>query len=274
MQIVCENLSFCYSGQHGQDKAALQHLNLTLDTDVLTGICGTTGTGKSTFSRHLNGILTPTSGRILIDGADLHGSAEMLRRTRQRIGMGFQFPERQFFGRTVWEELRYVPEQRRLPQPELETRIAEVSALLGIDLAALRDESPFALSRARQRKLGLAALLVLQPELLVLDEPTAGLDRGSAHRLLEGLRDLHERKVCHVMLISHDLELLLQYADQLMLLHEGRLAFHGSVEEVLHQPERLTACHLSLPPVHRLLQLLRQHEPELSSAVRSQHDAL
>ena len=255
MQITFEHASFAYpAAPRNAPQIVLKDLAMDVQTNALIGICGMTGSGKSTLIRLLNGILKPTSGRVLIDGEDIHQSKQTLRRIRQRIGMSFQFPERQLFGRTVWEELTYTLRQHRIPHADIEARLDAVTRLLQFDVQHVRDHSPFALSRSEQRKLGLAVILSLRPELIVLDEPTAGLDRANAARLLDLLHALHQSDHSDVMLVSHDLELLLKYAGRLILLHQGRIAFSGAPRDLLAEPDILTQIGLPLPPVYQLLQ--------------------
>ncbi len=257
MQIAFDHVSFTYpAATSAAPQVVLKEITTTFQTDQLIGICGMTGSGKSTFIRLLNGILKPTSGSILIDGEDIHQSKQTLRRIRQRIGMSFQFPERQLFGRTVWEELTYTLMQHRLALADIEERIASVAELLQFDIHRVRERSPFALSRSEQRKLGLAVILSLRPELLVLDEPTAGMDRVNAAHVLDLLRTLHQTNHSDVMLVSHDLELLLNYAGRLILLHDGRIAFNGAPRDLLAEPDILARIGLPLPPLCQLFQQL------------------
>jgi energy-coupling factor transport system ATP-binding protein len=266
MKIVYDHVTYRY---HPQASPALQDINLGFDTSAIIGVCGRTGSGKSTFVQHLNGILKPGTGRVLIDGEDIHQSPEMLWRIRQQIGMTFQFPERQLFGRTVWEELAYTLEKRHIPEDEIVRRIETVSELLQIDLHQDRDRSPFALSRNEQRKLGIAVVLSLQPELLVLDEPTAGMDRQSARHLLEVLSRLHRHHNIHLMLVSHNLELLLAYTEYMIVLAEGKMVLAGTPVEVLKASEQLERFGVALPPVKRTLHLLQTHDTQMNTGGRS-----
>ena len=267
MQITFDHASFAYpAAPRTAPQIVLNDLATDVQTNELIGICGMTGSGKSTLIRLLNGILKPTSGRVLIDGEDIHHSKQALQRVRQRIGMSFQFPERQLFGRTVWEELTYTLIQHRISSADIEARLDSVARLLQFDVQHFRDRSPFALSRSEQRKLGLAVILSLRPELIVLDEPTAGLDRANAAHLLDLLHTLHQSKQSDVMLVSHDLELLLKYAGRLILLHQGRVAFSGTPQALLAEPDILTQIGLPLPPYYQLFQRFHAQSPEIFSS--------
>lgn len=248
MTITFEHVTYRYTRD---DTPALRDLTLELDTASLIGVCGRAGSGKSTLIQHLNGILTPTSGRILIDGEDLHATKQARQRARQRIGMSFQFPERQLFGRTVWEELTYTLAHHQVPPHEQERRVTEVCDWLGFDVAGQRDRSPFALSRSQQRTVGIAVVLALQPDLVVLDEPTAGLDRVRAVRLLDTLQRLHHQGRCRVLLVSHDLELLLEYADEVVVLSAGTVGWQGAPRTILASPDLLEPFGLALPEAYR-----------------------
>lgn len=271
MTIAFEHVSYIYPAAK---TPALHDISLTIDAEKLTGVCGMSGSGKTTFIRHFNGILKPTFGRVLLDGDDIHQSKDSLRRARQRIGMTFQFPERQLFGRTVWEELSYTLERRHLSQPEITQRIETACDLLKFDLARLRNVSPFALNQGMQRKLGIALILALQPELIVLDEPTAGMDRGNAQKLLDVLHTLHQRAECRVLLVSHNLELLLDYAEHLILLGNGKDVFSGTPQAILTTAAQSESCGIELPAVNRTLALLRQHDPSINPAATSVRAAL
>ncbi len=261
MIITFEHVTYRYAGH---DAPVLRDLLLELDTARLIGICGRTGSGKSTYIQHMNGILKPASGRVLVDGENLHATKQALQRVRQRIGMSFQFPERQLFGRTVWEELTYTLTYHRVPPGEQERRIAEVCGWLDIDLTRYRERSPFSLSRSEQRKLGIAVVLALQPELVILDEPTAGLDRKQAYRLLDTLRRLHQQRVCQVMLVSHDLELVVEYAEYLVVFGAGTVAWEGTPQAVIHSPQDLESHGIIVPEVYRKVRQLREHMADLS----------
>ena len=274
MQIRFNQVVFSYHAGTGDNQAALQNIDLTIDTARVLGICGATGSGKSTLIRHLNGILKPTAGQVYVDGEALHRSKAALRRIRQRIGMTFQFPERQFFGRTVWEELAYTLEQQRISAGEIERRIWAAAQMLRFDIARLRDRSPFSLSRGEQRKLGIAVMLTLQPDLIVLDEPTAGMDRRNALYLLDLLHALHQEQSVGLILVSHELDLFMRYIDDLLVLRQGQIAFHGPAQQALCAPELVEQSGVVLPPLQRTLALLRQKFPQLPMNVRSVDDAV
>ncbi len=271
MKITYEHVTYKYQPNASP---VLKDVNLEFDTRHITGICGMTGSGKSTFVQHLNGILQPESGRVLIDHENIHSSLESLRRTRQRIGMTFQFPEQQLFGRTVWEELSYTLEHHQLSQKEIECRIESVAELLNVDIQHHRNHSPFMLSRGEQRKLSIAVILSLQPELLVLDEPTAGMDRASADQLLDMLQTLHRHTNLHMILVSHNLELLLKYTDHLIVLFKGEIVLIGTPLEIITASDQLDRFGIPLPPVNRTLHLLRRRYPYINPGFLSVNDAV
>lgn len=260
MTITFDHVTFHYAPH---EAPALENLTLQLDTTHLIGVCGRTGSGKSTFIQHLNGLLKPNTGRVLIDGENIHASKQILHRIRQRIGMTFQFPERQLFGRTVWEELTYTLEYHKIPVQEQEQRIAEGCDRLEFDLQHHRDRSPFLLSRSEQRKLGIAVVLSLQPELIVLDEPTAGMDRKHMYRLLDALQRLHHQSPCHVILVSHDIELLLEYVDYIVVFAAGKMAWEGTPQKLIRSPEHLESAGIPFPQVYQELLRLQKQYPNL-----------
>ena len=271
MKITYEHVTYRY---HSTAPPALNDVHLEFDTTHLTGICGMTGSGKSTFIQHVNGLLKPSSGCVRIDQEDIHQSLAALRRVRQCIGMTFQFPERQLFGRTVWEELSYTLEKQHVPAQDITRRIESVAALLRVDLHQHRNHSPFALSQSDQRKLGIAVILTLQPELLVLDEPTAGMDRARASQFLDVLRSLHDHHNRHCLIVSHDLELLLKFTQQIIVLAEGKIVFVGTPDAIVNAAAHLETAGILLPPVHRTLRLLRETYPQLSPGGISVSDVI
>jgi energy-coupling factor transport system ATP-binding protein len=251
MHITFDQVTYRYAPK---EPPALDALTLQLDSTDLIGICGRTGSGKSTFIQHVNGILKPTAGQVCVDSENIHASKQTLNRARQRIGMTFQFPERQLFGRTVWEELTYTLEYHKIPHQEQERRIADVCGWLDLDITRCRERSPFTLSRSEQRKLGIAVVLALQPELVILDEPTAGMDRAHAYCLLDTLQRLHRQGVCQVILVSHDIEFLLEYATYLVVLKAGKVAWEGSPQALIRSPQCLESTGIFVPEVYCRLQ--------------------
>ncbi len=274
MKITFDHVTSVYNAGSSDEQIALKNICLEFDTSRIIGICGIAGSGKSTFIRHLNGILKPTSGRMLIDGADLHASKDTLSRTRQRIGMTFQFPERQLFGRTVWEELSYTLARRQSSEAEIEARIRTACKLLHFNLEELRHRSPFSLSRGQQRRLGIAVILTLQPELLVLDEPTAGMDRAHAYQLLDVLHTLQQKQQSQIILVSHDIALLLKYAKHLIIFNAGTILLNGTPHQVLSRIEHLETGGLMLPPVYRTLYLLQKQYSQFHTGVTSVDEAV
>jgi energy-coupling factor transport system ATP-binding protein len=271
MRISYEHVTYTYNSG---TSPALQDINLEFDTSSITGICGRTGSGKSTFVQHINGILKPNSGRVRIDDHDIHSSSASLKQVRQRVGMTFQFPERKLFGKTVWEELAYTLERRQIPEKEIAHRIEFVSELLQVDIPRSRDRSPFSLSRKEQRKLGIAVVLSLQPELLVLDEPTAGMDRRSSYQLLDLLSMLHHRGNLHIILVSHNIELLLKYTEYVIVLSEGKISLIGTPLKVLNASNQLERFGIHLPPVNRTLHLLQRKYSQINTGILSINDAV
>jgi energy-coupling factor transport system ATP-binding protein len=253
MQIVFDNVTYRYAPDAAP---VLSELNITLDTSAIIGVCGTTGSGKSTFIQHLNGILKPTAGRVLIDGEDIHASNRILRRIRQRVGMTFQFPERQLFGKTVWEELTYTLKYHHIPLQVQAQRVADACKRLEFDVARYRDRSPFTLSRGEQRILGIAVALCLQSELLVLDEPTAGMDRKHALHLITLLQRLHRQYHRQIIVVSHHMELLLKYTAYIIVLSKGRCTLAGTPQDIVGASDTLEASGLALPSMYKILKIL------------------
>ena len=205
MPIRVENLSYTYNAGQPMEQEALRNVTLTIEDGEFVGLIGHTGSGKSTLVQHFNGLLKPTSGKIYIDGVDIFSKGVSLRSIRQKVGMVFQYPEYQLFGETVFEDVAFGPKNMGVPDAELNDRVDQALALVGLDLS-LKERSPFELSGGQKRKVAIAGVLATQPQTLILDEPTAGLDPKGRDEVLSLVAHLHQREHKTIILVSHSME--------------------------------------------------------------------
>ncbi len=254
--IVVKNLSYSY-GAGPLRKAALVDVSLEIARGSCAGIVGVTGSGKSTLVQHFNGLLRPSAGAVLVDGIAIQDRRADLRALRRRVGMLFQFPEAQLFERTVFDDVAFGPRQMDLAPHEVQARAAGALELVGLPHREYARRSPFELSGGQMRRVALAGVLALAPTVLVLDEPTTGLDAQGRAEFYGYVRRAQQERGVTVVLVSHDMAEVAALAERVWVLHEGRLALEGPPRQVFAQVERLRACGLAAPPLSELLALLR-----------------
>lgn len=253
MPIVFERVSFSYDGAGGD--TALDDICLTVNDGEFLGIAGHTGSGKSTLIQHMNGLLHPTSGRVSAYGVDL-ADKKAASRLRGRIGLVFQYPEHQLFAATVSQDVAFGPRNLGLPENEIEARVDEALFAVGLDPAAVRDASPFELSGGQQRRVAFAGVLAMKPEVLVMDEPAAGLDPRGREELLGLVSSLHEGGMTVVM-VSHSMNDLAKRCDRIVVLSEGRVLREGAPAAVFAHAEELRSVGLDVPAAQAFAMRLR-----------------
>ena len=256
MPIVLEKLSHHYKS--GPNTAvALEDIDLTIKDGELLALIGHTGSGKSTLAQHLNGLLEPTSGRVLLNGEDINQKGANRRALRFQIGLVFQYPEHQLFEETVYKDIAFGPKNMGLSEEEIDARVRGAMARVGLEFDEMKDRSPFELSGGQMRRVALAGVLAMQPRVLVLDEPTAGLDPRARDFLLGDIKRLNQEGTTVVM-ISHAMDDVARLATRVAVLEKGRLVMQGSTLEVFFQQERLAAMGLDIPDGFKLACRLRQ----------------
>ncbi len=255
--VAVENLSFVYHPGTPLERKALDHVSLRIAPGECLGIIGATGSGKTTLVQHFNGLLKPSSGKVYVEGLDLESREVSWSELRRKVGLVFQYPEHQIFEETVFAEISFVLRQQKvLPAEEIALRVKSACDGVGLDYEAFSGRSPFELSGGEMRRVALAGVLVQEPRLIILDEPTVGLDGPGKREILRELRELH-RSGKTVVIISHSVEDLTGLVDRLIVLEEGRIAASGRPAEVfsfLLDAPKLTFL---VPPVFRLLHELR-----------------
>ena len=239
------------------EKTAVDHVDLTIPAGQLVGVIGHTGSGKSTFIQHLNGLLQPTSGQVLLDGRDIHETKRATLAARFKVGLVFQYPEYQLFEETVERDIAFGPRNMGLGAKDVEKSVAEAARFAGVP-EALMQRSPLELSGGQKRRVAIAGVIAMRPEVLILDEPTAGLDPASRRSVLENIRDYHKATGATILLVTHDMDEIAALADRLLVFSGGKLVMDGSPAEVFSRDAELTALHLDVPHATALAASLRR----------------
>ncbi len=249
----------CYTYQSGAvPRRALIDINLEIERGSCAAIIGVTGSGKSTLVQHFNGLLHPTSGTVIVDGLDVSAKGADLRALRQRVGMLFQFPEAQLFAHTVYADVAFGPQRLQLSKHEVRLRVLKALETVGLPPRIYAARSPFELSGGQMRRVALAGVLAMTPTILILDEPTTGLDAEGRAEFYYYLRRVQQDQDVTIVLVSHDMAEVAALADQLFVLRDGQLVMQGTPRAVFSQGEALRAWGLAVPPLSALLSLLRQ----------------
>ena len=262
MSIKLEGLSHTYQGGSPFQSTALHDINLVIEDRDLLALIGHTGSGKSTLAQHLNGLLQPTSGRVLLDGQDINEKSSDKRALRFAVGLVFQYPEHQLFEETVKKDIGFGPRNMGLGEAEVDARVREAMDKIGLPYDEIAEKSPFELSGGQMRRVALAGVLAMRPRILVLDEPTAGLDPRARDFLLNDVRRLHAEGTSVVM-ISHSMDDVARLATRVAVLEKGRLVMEGSPGEIFARVDRLSSMGLDVPQASRLRYLLAESGIEL-----------
>ncbi len=258
MPLVFENVSFVYDGAGDRTVNALNDINLKIESGVFYGLIGHTGSGKSTLVQHMNGLLHPTSGRVLLDGTDLADKSVNMRGIRSKVGLVFQYPEHQLFEITVYDDVCFGPKNMGLSAEEIKDRATEALKQVGLD-EELWKQSPFELSGGQRRRAAIAGVLAMRPDILVLDEPTAGLDPGGRDEILDQIRLLHEKEGMTVVLVSHSMEDVAKYADRIVVMNKGRIVYEDTPMRVFEHTDELEDMGLSAPRVSYILKRFKEN---------------
>ena len=255
--LTVENLVHTYAAGSPFEQHALRGISLEIDRGELLGIIGHTGSGKSTLIQHLNGLLRPHSGRILLDGKDIREDPKKIRDVRFRVGMVFQYPEHQLFEDTIYKDIAFGPRNMGLSEEEIDARVRQAAAYVGL-AEELLDKSPFDLSGGEKRRAAIAGVMAMEPQVLILDEPTAGLDPRGREQILAMVREYQRSRGTTVLLVTHSMEDVARVADRVLVMDHGRAAMLDSVAAVFSRAEELERMGLSIPAVTKILLLLRE----------------
>ena len=257
MPIEVVHLTHCYSEGSALRTVALNDVSFRIEDGEFIGIIGHTGSGKSTLVQHLNGLLRPTSGRVLIDGEDLNGEHVNRRALRQRIGLVFQYPEYQLFEETVAKDIAFGPKNQGLSAEAVDERVRYAMDCVHLDYGKYAERSPFELSGGQMRRVAIAGVLAMKPSVLILDEPTAGLDPRGRDKILAMLEELHARENVTILMVSHSMDDMARLATRLIVMSEGKIVAEGTPREIFSRQEMMTSIGLDVPDAARLCALLR-----------------
>lgn len=270
MSIIIENLTYIYMQGTPFEKIALNNISLEIGDGEFVGIIGHTGSGKSTFVQHLNGLYKPTSGRVLINGTDTSG--KNLKELRRQVGIVFQYPEHQLFEETVYKDIAFGLDKKNLSESEIKNIIGEVAEIIGIKPEIL-EKSPFELSGGQKRRVAIAGVLVMKPSILILDEPTAGLDPKGRDEIYEFIKKMHTSLGITIILVSHSMEDVAKLVDRVVVMNRGSIEMDGHVADIFKQTERLENIGLSAPQISYLMKKLKSIVPDINDNVFTVRDA-
>lgn len=276
MSLKLEHVQYTYSPSTAYEIHALKDINLEIPDGQFIGLIGHTGSGKSTLVQHLNGLVKPTSGHIYFNGEDIYAEGYDMRKLRSKVGLVFQYPEHQLFEVDVFSDVCFGPKNQGLSKEEIEERAKDALRQVGLD-EKFWEQSPFELSGGQKRRVAIAGVLAMKPEVLILDEPTAGLDPKGRDEILDELTALHRDKHMTIILVSHSMEDIARYADRIMVMNHGEKVFDGPPRQVFHHYRELERIGLAAPQITYIIHELRDHgvpiDPDLIT-VEEARDAI
>lgn len=252
-----KNLQHIYSAGTPFEHVALDDISFSVERGEFIGIIGHTGSGKSTLMQHLNGLLKPTAGSVALDGKDIWSNKKLTRQSRFRVGLVFQYPEYQLFEETVYKDIAFGPKNMGLKNDEIDRRVREAAGFVGITQAQLQ-VSPFDLSGGQKRRVAIAGVIAMEPEVLILDEPTAGLDPEGREEILSNIEAYRKAKNATIMMVSHSMTDVARLTDRLLVMNGAKLAMDGTPEQVFSQSQALVQMGLDIPDVTRVFLKLRE----------------
>ncbi|WP_028828902.1 energy-coupling factor transporter ATPase [Proteocatella sphenisci] len=267
MSIIINNLRYVYNEGTPFESIAIDDVSIEIKDGDFVGLIGHTGSGKSTLIQHLNGLIKPSGGTININGMDITKKGISLVDVRKKVGLVFQYPEYQLFEETIYKDIAFGPEKLGLSESEVEERVIEAMNMVGLDFERSKDKSPFELSGGQKRRVAIAGVIAMKPEVLVLDEPTAGLDPHGRDEILDQIKEIHAKNKTTVILVSHSMEDVSRMADTLIVMNRGKIELTGTPKEVFRHEKRLDEIGLGVPKVVTLMNELRSRgydiEPDI-----------
>ncbi|MBS6595936.1 MAG: energy-coupling factor transporter ATPase [Ruminococcus callidus] len=254
--IQTEGLTYRYGIGTPFEKTAVDHVDLEIEAGSFVGIIGHTGSGKSTLIQHLNGLLRPTEGKVLLDGVDIWTDKSKMRQMRFRVGLVFQYPEYQIFEETVAKDIAFGPRNMELAEEEVQARVRETAAIVGLSEEILK-QSPFLLSGGQKRRVAIAGVMAMRPEVLILDEPTAGLDPRGREEILQEIQAYRNQTGATILLVSHSMEDVARHAKKILVMNAGKVFCYDTVANVFRRSQELQAIGLAVPQITRVCDALR-----------------
>ncbi|MGL5086667.1 MAG: energy-coupling factor transporter ATPase [Clostridium sp.] len=259
MSIKIENLRHIYMSRSPFEKVALDNVSLDIKNGEFVALIGHTGSGKSTLIQHMNGLLKPSSGKIIIDGIDITEGNVKMSDIRKKVGLVFQYPEYQLFEETIEKDIEFGPKNLGLEQEEITKRVKKSMKMVGLDYEIFKDKSPFDLSGGQKRRVAIAGVVAMEPRILILDEPTAGLDPKGRDDILAQIKILHEEYKMTIVLVSHSMEDVGKVAERIIVMNKGSVAIEGVPAKVFMQIEKLESIGLGVPQITYLMRKLKEN---------------
>lgn len=258
MSIKVDHISYTYMPGAPYEKEALKEISLEIKKGEFIALIGHTGSGKSTLVQHFNGLLHPTKGQVSLDGVDLAGKTKEARAARNKIGMVFQYPEQQLFAETVYEDIAFGPKNMGLPYEEIKERVTDAMRFVGLDFETFAGRSPFSLSGGQMRRVAMAGVVAMNPDYLILDEPSAGLDPGVREAIFEEIMALYKKRKIGIIMVTHSMEEAARFANRLLVVSDGRIILDGKPGEIfLKEKKELLDVGMDIPEVYKLADALR-----------------
>ncbi len=259
-----QGVTHLYNEGMPSESKAIDNINLDIEEGELVGVIGHTGSGKSTLVQHFNGILKPNSGKVVVDGIDIWSDKKATREARFKVGLCFQYPEYQLFEETVYKDISFGPKNMKLPDEEIAKRVVSAAAYVGLKKELL-EKSPFDLSGGEKRRAAIAGVIAMQPKVLILDEPTAGLDPIGRDTILDMIKNYREKTGSTVLLVSHSMEDIAKIATKVAVMNNARLEMYGTVDEVYSHSERLREIGLNIPQISKVFEILKNNGHDFGS---------
>lgn len=273
MIIDIKELNYIYNPNTPFEKKALDDINIQINEGDFIGLIGHTGSGKSTFVQHLNGLMKPTSGTIVVDGINITEKGASLRTVRQKVGLVFQYPEHQLFEETVYKDISFGPKNLGLSDEEVDERVKNAMELVGLDYESLKDRSPFELSGGQKRRVAIAGVIAMKPKVLILDEPTAGLDPYGRDEILDEIKKLYVKEGITIILVSHSMEDVARLVNRILVMHKGKLVMDDTTREVFKRADELERIGLGIPQITKFMRSFKEKGNQVSDDILTVEEA-
>jgi energy-coupling factor transport system ATP-binding protein len=268
MSINLQNVTYVYMAKTPFEKAAIKNINIEIQQGEFVAIIGHTGSGKSTFVQHLNGLLKPTSGTVTIDGQNIHNKGQAARSAKNRVGMVFQYPEHQLFEETVYDDIAFGPRNIGIGEEEIDNRVKKALQFVGLDFEKFAQRTPFQLSGGQMRRVAIAGVVALEPEYLILDEPSAGLDPRGRDEIFGQIINLYEATGMTVVLVSHNMEDVARMANRLLVMKDGEISLDGTPKDIFQSCQaELKQAGVDVPPLTLLMNKFKQRGLNVDNTV-------
>lgn len=273
MIMKINNLNYIYNPNTPFEKKALNDVSIEINEGEFIGLIGHTGSGKSTLVQHLNGLMKATSGNIIIEGIDITEKNANLKLIRQKVGLVFQYPEHQLFEETVFKDIAFGPKNLGLNEEEITTRVKESMELVGLDFEDLRDRSPFELSGGQKRRVAIAGVIAMKPKILVLDEPTAGLDPRGRDEILGEIQKLYEKEGITIILVSHSMEDVAKLVNRILVMHRGKIVMDDKTRDVFKRADELKSLGLGVPQITKFMKSFKEKGNDVKDTILTVEEA-